>query len=77
MDKEWILAFAFFMLFNNSPEIMKLLETDDFDGSFKDYVKQLENMDAERLKELVVEKSLISYDKMKAINEAYKYRKSS
>lgn len=39
MDKDWILAFAFFMLFNNSPEVIKIISSKNFD---KDYDRKVE-----------------------------------
>lgn len=70
MDKEWILTFAFFMIFNNSPEIMGLIKSDNFDEDFNKVLKELESTDAEKLKKLIVDKASDSYEKMKAINEA-------
>ena len=75
MDKEWVLAFAFFMLFNNSPEIMGLINSDNFDEDFDKALKELESTDAEKLKKIIVNKASSSYEKMKAINEAYKHRR--
>lgn len=75
MDKEWILAFAFFMLFSNSPEIMGLVSSDNFDEDFDKALKELESTDAEKLKKIIVDKASNSYEKMKAINEAYKHRR--
>lgn len=75
MDKEWILAFAFFMLFGNSPEIMGLVNSDNFDEDFNKALKELESTDAEKLKTIIVDKASNSYEKMKAINEVYKHRR--
>lgn len=75
MDKEWILAFAFFMLFNNSPEIMSLINSDNFDEDFNKALKELESTDAEKLKKIIVDKASSSHERLKAINEAYKHRR--
>lgn len=75
MDKEWILAFAFFMLFNNSPEVMSLLNSDNFEEDFCKGVNELENIDSEELKKLVVNKVKESHNQFEALNEAYKHRK--
>lgn len=74
MDKDWILTFAFFMLFNNSPDVMNLISSDNFDVDYAKSVKELENIDADKLKELIITKVKESKEKMKAINEAYKCR---
>lgn len=75
MDKDWILAFAFFMLFNNSPEVMNLISSDNFDEDYTKSVKELESIDSDKLKELIINKVKESKEKMKAINEAYKHRR--
>lgn len=75
MDKEWILAFAFFMLFNNSPEIMSLINSDNFDEDFNKALKELESTDAKKLKKIIVDKASSSHERLKAINEAYKHRR--
>lgn len=72
MDKDWILTFAFFMLFNNSPDVMNLISSDNFDVDYAKSVKELENIDSDKLKELIINKVKESKEKMKAINEAYK-----
>lgn len=73
MDKEWVLAFAFFMLFNNSPEMMNLLNSNNFENDYNNGIKELENIDSEELKKLVVDKMKNSHDQLEAINEAYRY----
>lgn len=75
MDKDWILAFAFFMLFNNSPEVMALLNSDNFDEDFKNALKELEAADPEELKRMIVDKVSNSQTQLEAINEAYKHRR--
>lgn len=75
MDKEWILVFAFFMLFNNSPEVMALLNSDNFDDDFKNTLKELEAADPEELKKMIVDKVSNSQTQLEAINEAYKHRR--
>ena len=75
MTKDWILAFAFFMLFNNSPEVMKLLDSDNFDEDFKNTLKELEAADPEELKKMIVDKVSNSQTQLEAINEAYKHQR--
>lgn len=75
MDKHWILAFAFFMLFSNSPEVMKIISSENFDEDYNKAIKALEDIESEKLKELVINKVKESKEKMKAINEAYKHRR--
>lgn len=75
MDKDWILAFAFFMLFNNSPKVMKIISSENFDEDYNKAIKALEDIESEKLKELVTNKVKESKEKMKAINEAYKHRR--
>lgn len=74
MNKDWILTFAFFMLFNNSPEVMKMISSENFDEDYDKAIKALEDIESEKLKELVINKVKESKEKMKAINEAYKHR---
>lgn len=75
MDKEWILVFAFFMLFNNSPEVMKIISSENFDEDYNKAIEALEDIESEKLKELVINKVKESKEKIKAINEAYKHRR--
>ena len=75
MGKDWILTFAFFMLFNNSPDVMNLISSDNFDVDYAKSVKELESIDSDKLKELIINKVKESKEKMKAINEAYKCRR--
>lgn len=75
MDKDWILAFAFFMLFNNSPEVMSLLNSDNFDDDFKNALKELEAADPEEIKRMIVDKVSNSQIQLESINEAYKHRR--
>lgn len=74
MDKEWILTFAFFMIFNNSPEVMNLISSDNFDEDYARSVKELESIDSVKLKELIIDKVKESKEKIKSINDAYKCR---
>ena len=71
MDKDWILTFAFFMIFNNSPEVMEIISSENFDEDYNKAIKTLEDIESEKLKELVINKVKESKEKMKAINEAY------
>lgn len=75
MDKDWILTFAFFMLFNNSPEVMNLLDSDNFDDDFKNTLKELEAADPEEIKRMIVDKVSNSQIQLESINEAYKHRR--
>ncbi|MBP5595953.1 MAG: hypothetical protein J6Y02_11275 [Pseudobutyrivibrio sp.] len=75
MDKDWILAFAFFMIFNNSPEVMKIISSENFDEDYDKAVKVLEGIESDKLKELIINDVKERKEKMKAINEAYKRRK--
>lgn len=68
MDKEWILVFAFFMLFNNSPEVMKIISSENFDEDYNKAIEALEDIESEKLKELVINKVKESKEKIKAIN---------
>lgn len=75
MDKDWILAFAFFMIFNNSPEVMAIISSENFDEDYNKAIKALEDIESEKLKELIINKVKESKEKMKSINEAYKCRR--
>ena len=75
MNKNWILAFAFFMIFNNSPEVMEIISSENFDEDYNEAIKALEDIESEKLKELVINKAKENKEKMKAINEAYVYKK--
>lgn len=75
MDKDWILTFAFFMLFNNSPDVMNLINSGNFEEDYAKSVKELESIDSDKLKKLIINKVKESKEKMKAINEAYKCRR--
>lgn len=74
MDKDWILTFAFFMIFNNSPDVMEIISSENFDEDYNKAIKALEDIESEKIKELVINKVKESKEKMKAINEAYKQR---
>ena len=71
MDKDWRLAFAFFILLYDSPEVMNLISSDNFDVDYAKSVKELECIDSDKLKKLIINKVKESKEKMKAINEAY------
>ena len=75
MNDRWILSLVLFLLTDSSTELMKLLNSENFDMDYEDIFKSLEDTDADTIKEYIVSKLTENKEKLRMMNNAFKQSK--
>ena len=75
MNNKWILSLVLFLLTDSSSEVMKLLNSEDFDTAYEDIFNSLEDTDADTIKEYIVSKLTENKEKLRMMNATFKQTK--
>ena len=72
MDDKWYLSLMIFLITDNSPEMLSLINADNFDEAFKELLKQVANTDAIKIKTLIISKMEEHKETLRMLNKATK-----
>lgn len=72
MDDKWYLSLMIFLITDNSPEMLSLINADNFDEAFKELLKQVADTDAIKIKTLIISKMEEHKETLRMLNKATK-----